>query len=59
MKEKIRASFLINKELWEKFKQIAEYEMRSNSREVARAVRFYVEIFEKKHGSIDTPKNDA
>ncbi len=56
MKEKIRASFLIGKELWEKFKQIAAYESRSNSREVARAVRCYINEFEKEHGEIDIKK---
>ena len=50
MKEKVRAGFLVDKELWEKFKKIAVYESRSNSREVARAVRFYVEKFEEEHG---------
>ena len=52
MKEKIRASFLIDKELWEKFKQIAVYESRSNSREVARAVRVYIQNFEKEHKNV-------
>lgn len=49
MKKTVKASFVVDKELWEKFKKIAEYEVRSNSREVARAVRFYVQNFEKEH----------
>lgn len=48
MSEKVRASFLIDKEIWEKFKKIAVYESRSNSKEVARAVRVYVQNFEKR-----------
>lgn len=52
MKEKIRAGFLIDKELWEKFKQIAAYESRSNSKEVARAVKVYIQNFEKKHKNV-------
>lgn len=61
MSNKIRASFLIDKETWEKFKQIAAYESRSNSREAARAVKFFVENFEKENGEIktETQKNDA
>lgn len=52
MKEKVKASFLIDKELWEKFKQIAAYEVRSNSREVAHAVRIYIQNFEKEQKNV-------
>lgn len=52
MKEKVRVSFLVDKELWEKFKQIAAYEVRSNSKEVAHAVRIYIQDFEKEHKNV-------
>lgn len=52
MKEKVKVSFLVDKEIWEKLKQIAAYEVRSNSSEVARAVRIYVQSFEKEHKNV-------
>lgn len=47
MSEKVKVSFSIDKESWEKFKQIAVCEARSSGRAVAYAVKVYIQNFEK------------
>lgn len=54
MKEKIKFSFSIEKEIWDKFKYIARQESRSNSKQLIQAIKIHIRNFEKKHGVINT-----
>ncbi len=54
MNEKIHFGFAIEREIWEKFKYIAEHEFRSNTGQLVHIIKENIAEFEKEHGEIDT-----
>ncbi len=56
MNEQSSFSLRINKDLWEKFKYIANYEFRSSNRQLVHIIKTHIVEFEKEHGKIDVKK---
>ena len=57
----LRYTLRIDRQLFQKFKYIAEYNGRSANREIEHYLKRYVAAFEKEHGeiSIEAEKTDA
>ncbi len=56
MNEKIKFGFSIDRKTWDKFKYIANFEVRSLTRQLTRAIDLHIQEFEKEHGTIEIKK---
>ncbi len=53
----LRYTLRIDRELFRKFRYVAEYEGRSANKEIEQMIKTRVQVFENKHGKI-TEQND-
>ncbi len=53
----LRYTLRIDRELFSKFRYVAEYEGRSANKEIEQMIKTRVQVFENKHGKI-TEQND-
>ncbi|MDE6733017.1 MAG: TraY domain-containing protein [Oscillospiraceae bacterium] len=54
----VRYTLRINRQLFAKFRYVAEYEGRSANREIEQMLKRRVEKFEKEHGEIPVKESD-
>lgn len=59
MKDKTFLSIRMNSELHDKFQYVAAYEGRSMSGQIIHLLNKCVRDFEKEHGAIELPKDEA
>ena len=55
----LRYTLRIDRQLFEKFRYIADYEGRSANREIERYIKQRVKEFETEYGAIDVQKDDG
>ena len=59
MKDKSHLSIRMNSELHDKFQYVASYEGRSMSKQILYLLNKCVHDFEREHGPIELPEEDA